>query len=53
VKLSLTDKIIKFLKNNPNRKFTAREIAENIISLYPEDYIEREKIQDLKAKKIL
>ena len=51
MKLSLTDKIIKFLKDNPNRKFTAREIAENIISLYPEDYIEKRKNPRFKGEK--
>ena len=51
MKLSLTDKIIKFLKDNPNKKFTAREIAKNIISLYPEDYIEKRKNPRFKSEK--
>lgn len=38
VKLSQVQKIIEFLKSNPNQKFTARAIAEAITSQYPEEY---------------
>jgi len=42
-KISQVKKIIKFLENNPDREFTAREIAKGIISLYPQDYEEKRK----------
>lgn len=34
--LLLVDKVVDFLKNNPNKKFTAREIAEWIYQTYPD-----------------
>ncbi|OOF41483.1 HrgA protein [Rodentibacter rarus] len=37
-KLSQNQKVIKFLKDNSNKKFTAREIAENITQLYEQEY---------------
>jgi len=37
-KLSQTKKIIKLLQDNPNKRYTAREIAQEIIFLYPQDY---------------
>jgi len=37
-KLSQTKKIVTLLKDNPLKRYTAREIAEEIIALYPEDY---------------
>jgi len=37
-KFSQTRKIIELLKGSPNQKFTAREIAEQIIEAYPDDY---------------
>jgi hypothetical protein len=37
-KLSQTKKIIALLKDNPLKRYTARELAEEIIALYPEDY---------------
>lgn len=40
-KLSQAQKVVEFLKSNSNKKFTAREIAESIIKLYPEDYIQK------------
>lgn len=43
-KLSQAQKIVEFLKQNPQQKFTAREIAEAITALYPNDY------QDKKSK---
>ncbi|MDH0718495.1 COG2958 family protein [Acinetobacter junii] len=42
-KLSQTQKVVEFLKLNPNKKFNAREIAESIIQLYPEDYDQKRK----------
>ncbi len=37
-KLSQVQKIVRFLQNNPNIGFTARDIASKIVALYPEDY---------------
>jgi len=41
MKLSQPQKIVAFLKSNPNQKFTARKIAEAILNLYPQDYLEK------------
>ncbi|OTG80420.1 HrgA protein [Acinetobacter sp. ANC 4558] len=38
MKLSQNQKVTEFLKSNLDQKFTAREIAEAIIKIYPEDY---------------
>jgi hypothetical protein len=40
-KLSQSQKIVKFLKDNPDKKFNARQIAEKIVEAYPEDYAEK------------
>ena len=40
-KLSQTQKIVEFLKQNPNEKFNAKQIAEQIVAKYPEDYKEK------------
>ncbi len=40
-KLSQPQRVFEFLKQNPNSKFTAREIAKNITHLYAEDYAEK------------
>jgi len=37
-RLSQSQKIVELLKANPNEKFNARQIAEQIIESYPEDY---------------
>jgi hypothetical protein len=37
-RLSQSQKIVELLKANPNQKFNARQIAEQIIESYPEDY---------------
>ncbi|ART80004.1 COG2958 family protein [Oceanisphaera avium] len=37
-RLSQSQKIVEFLKKNPNQKFNARQIAEQIVGSYPEDY---------------
>ena len=37
-RLSQSQKIVELLKANPNQKFNARQIAEQIIDSYPEDY---------------
>jgi hypothetical protein len=36
--LSQAQRIVEFLKANPNQKFNARQIAEQIVESYPEDY---------------
>ena len=41
MKLSQPQKIALFLKENSPKKFTARDIAQQITQLYPEDYIEK------------
>lgn len=43
-KLSQPQKVVAFLKQNPQQKFTARQIAEAITEQYPDDY------QNKKAK---
>ncbi len=40
-KLSQVKKVVEFLKQNPNTRFTARDIAENITRIYAEDYAEK------------
>ncbi|WP_121627396.1 COG2958 family protein [Poseidonibacter antarcticus] len=40
-RLSQSQKIIEFLKINPNERFNARQIADAIVSEYPEDYAEK------------
>ena len=40
-KLSQSQKIVKFLKDNPDKKFNARQIAEQIVASYPEEYAEK------------
>lgn len=42
--LSKTEKILRLLRENIGKKFTAREIVETLISLYPNDYIEKRKL---------
>jgi hypothetical protein len=37
-KLSQSQKIVELLKASPNQRFNARQIAEQIIFKYPEDY---------------
>jgi hypothetical protein len=37
-RLSQSQKIVELLKTNPNQKFSARQIAEQIVDSYPEDY---------------
>jgi hypothetical protein len=37
-KLSQSQKIVELLKANPNQKLNARQIAEQIVESYPEDY---------------
>ncbi|AQP98775.1 HrgA protein [Pseudoalteromonas aliena] len=37
-RLSQSQKIVELLKANPNEKFNARQIAEQIVNAYPEDY---------------
>lgn len=37
-RLSQSQKIVELLKANPNQKFNARQIAEQIVESYPEDY---------------
>jgi hypothetical protein len=40
-KISLPQKVENLLKANPNEKFTARQIAEQITKIYAEDYKEK------------
>ncbi|MCK3657715.1 HrgA protein [Pasteurellaceae bacterium Pebbles2] len=40
-KLTQPQRVIQFLKDNPNKRFTAREIAQEITKIYPEDYQEK------------
>jgi len=40
-RLSQSQKIVELLKANPNEKFNARQIAEQIVNAYPEDYREK------------
>jgi len=40
-KLSQAQKIAKLLKDNPKKKFTARQIAEQITKIYADDYHEK------------
>jgi len=40
-KLSQSKKIVKFLKENSDKKFIARQIAEQIVEAYPEEYAEK------------
>ena len=42
-KLSKTEKIVKFLEEHQGKKFTTREIVENLLILYPEDFSEKRK----------
>ena len=37
-RLSQSRKIVEFLKSNPKQKYTARQIAEQLVTAYPEDY---------------
>lgn len=39
--LSQTQRIVELLKANPNRKFNARQIAEQIVTMYSSDYQEK------------
>ncbi|MEB3190351.1 MAG: hypothetical protein VKL42_08420 [Snowella sp.] len=39
--LSQVQKIVEFLKSHQGEKFNARQIAEAIVSHYPEDYVEK------------
>jgi len=40
-KLSQPQKVVEFLKQNPTEKFSARQIADGIVSQFPEDYVEK------------
>lgn len=44
-------KIVEFLKNNANQKFNARQIAEAIVNIYPEDYEEKRQNPRFKNEK--
>ncbi|WP_246708179.1 hypothetical protein [Bartonella sp. HY038] len=43
--LHLVDKVAEFLTNNPNQKFTAREIAQWIYDTYPDECKTKQKNQ--------
>jgi hypothetical protein len=40
-KLSQSQKVVQFLRENPRERFNARTIAESIVNLYPYDYAEK------------
>ena len=40
-KLSQPQRVFELLKQSPLKKFKAREIAEGIVTLFPEDYVEK------------
>jgi hypothetical protein len=40
-KLSQSQKVVRFLRENPKERFSARHIAESIVKLYPDDYAEK------------
>lgn len=40
-KLSQSQKVVQFLRDNPKERFNARTIAEAIVSLYSDDYAEK------------
>ena len=40
-KLTQSQRILELLKNNPDKKFNARQIAEAIVAAYPADYEEK------------
>lgn len=40
-KLTQSQRIHEFLKNNPDKRFNARQLAEAIVAAYPEDYEEK------------
>jgi len=50
-KLSQAKKIIKLLQENPNERFSARDIAEKIVSIYPQDYKEKKNNPRFKDEK--
>jgi len=40
-KLSQTKKVVEFLKAKPNQKYKAHQIAESIVTSFPDDYREK------------
>jgi hypothetical protein len=50
-KLSQAKKIIKLLEENPNERFSARDIAEKIVSIYPQDYEDKKNNPRFKDEK--
>ncbi len=50
-KLSQAKKIVKLLQDNPNERFSARDIAEKIVSIYPQDYEEKKNNPRFKDEK--
>lgn len=48
---SQTQRIINFLKTYPNQKFTARDIAQQIVALYPAEYQEKRQNPRFKTEK--
>jgi len=50
-KLSQAKKIVKLLQENPNERFSARDIAEKIVSIYPQDYEEKKNNPRFKDEK--
>jgi len=50
-KLSQAKKIVKLLQDNSNERFSARDIAEKIVSIYPQDYEEKKSNPRFKDEK--
>ncbi len=51
-KLSQSEKVVEFLRENSNQKFNARQIAEAIVEAHPADYKEkRQKPKNLPNEK--
>ncbi|MDM8554662.1 hypothetical protein QUF75_08045 [Desulfococcaceae bacterium HSG7] len=50
-KLSQSQKVVNFLKDNPMQQFNAREIAEQITEIYAEDYLKKRQNPRFKDKK--
>ena len=43
-RFSQPQRVFELLKQSPLKKFKARDIAEGIVTLFPEDYVKNEKI---------
>ena len=41
--LNLANKVVEFLQQNPEKKFTAKEIADSILKTHPDECREKQK----------